>query len=86
MRELIKTSIAIAFILTSFFIGKSIEEEKQSRLTVQLNAKLKISEQTILESNKKIKELRQIVADYKKEQSKAEPTLIKLKKFSFKLN
>ena len=80
MRELIKIFIAVAFVLASFFIGKSMEEEKQSKLNAQLNAKLKVTEQTIMESSNEIKELKQIIADYKKKQQKVVPTSIKLKK------
>jgi len=57
-----------------------MEEEKQSKLNAQLNAKLKVTEQTIMESSNEIKELKQIIADYKKKQQKVVPTSIKLKK------
>lgn len=79
MRELIKVFIAIAFILASFFVGKSMEGEKQLRINAQLNAKLKVTERTVIASSNEIKRLKQIIVDYKKQQQKVVPISIKLK-------
>jgi len=56
-----------------------MEGEKQLRINAQLNAKLKVTERTVIASSNEIKRLKQIIVDYKKQQQKVVPISIKLK-------